>query len=151
MGNYYSTPEEPSEPEPSEPEPSESEEPSEPEPSEPEEEPSESEEPSEPEKEIVDIQPTFDPDEIFHPSAFTKSPCKITNAQYSKVINFCKNNRYVRCNFCGYLTLFATYTKGGRFTHPPRDTLNIIKDPETREDVVYIDCKTCNYDIKVVI
>ena len=96
------------------------------------------------------VEPNFDPNEIFHPSAFD-SPKRITDKQYAKVINYSKEHRYVRCEYCLYLTNFATFTISGRFTHPPRDTITVIKDEKTHDDIVCIDCKFCNNVIEVKI
>ena len=102
-------------------------------------------------QEFVDVQPNFDPNEIFHPSAFDSPRKKITDSQYTKVIHFSKNNKYVRCHFCGYLTPFCIVTKGGRFTYPHRDTITIIKNENTHEDIMCIECNHCDYDIEVKI
>lgn len=99
----------------------------------------------------VDVQPNFDPNEIFHSSAFDSPHKRITDSQYSRVISFSKDNKYVRCGFCGYLTLFGNMTKGGRFTHPLRETVTIIKNENTHEDIMCLECKHCNYDIEVKI
>ena len=102
------------------------------------------------ESSFYDVQPNFDPNEIFHPSAFD-SPKRITDKQYAKVIKYSKEHHYVRCNFCLYLTNFSVFTGSGRFTHPPRDTITIIKDEKTHDDIVCLDCKYCNNTIEVKI
>ena len=99
---------------------------------------------------FYDVQPNFDPDEIFHPSAFDYTE-RITDKQYAKVIKYSKNHHYVRCNECMLLTNFSMLTTGGRFTHPSRDTITIIKDEETHDDIVCLDCKFCNNTIEVKI
>lgn len=88
--------------------------------------------------EFVDVQPNYDPKEIFHPSAFDD----ITTHQYERAIQFYKQNKYVYCHKCNKLTMFVHKTRSGRLTHPSRDTI-VVSD-----DILCIECDHCYSTIK---
>ena len=98
------------------------------------------------ENNFISVQPSFDPNEIFHPSAFDNSN-DIKDELYYKVIKFSKKNKYLRCKECNLLTNLAIFTKHKRFTHPKRESLIMIH--ENGRDKIFIDCKFCNSYIEI--
>mgnify|MGYP001389969468 CR=1 FL=1 len=83
------------------------------------------------------VEISYDPFEIFHPSAFEN----ITTEMYSKIVKYHNNNKYIYCTSCNHLSNFSSFTKKGRAIAPTKDSIRVIKEDDIYK--LYIKCNKC--------